>query len=152
MDIGKIIGDKPQQEDGAWIPFNEDKSVEFLLVYSDSRKPRNFFTAGFSKLRRKARGGIPPVDKQQELTIDMLVLHVVKGWKGLEQKNSEGKLVPFEYSEANCRKLLTESSVIRDFVAGEAGDIENFGAVLDAEEIQEGGPNGEMKSGAPVES
>jgi hypothetical protein len=156
MDISKIIGDKPKQEEGAWIKLNEE--VSFLVVYSDSRKPRNFFVSGFSKLRQKSRGKVPPIDKQQELTLDMLVKHVVKGWRGLEQKDPNDpdgkKMIPFDYSEENCRKLLEDSTAIRDFISAEAADIENFGGSLDGEgeEDQEGGPSGEMKSRSAVES
>lgn len=148
MEIGSIIGDKPKQEEGAWIKFNNE--VSFLLVYSDSKVPRNFFVSRFSKLRQKARGAIPPMEKQQELTLDMLVKHVVKGWKGLTDKGQ-----PFEYNEVNCRKLLEESTVIRDFIAAEAADISNFGGVLDSDEDageEEVGPAADMKSGPAVES
>lgn len=154
MDIAKVIGDKDSQQEGEWIEFKE--GVKFLLVYSDSKKPRTFFMNGFSKLRRKAHGKIPHADKQAELTLDMLVEHVVKGWEGLEQRDpsspkEEPIMVPFEYSKQNCRTLLEQSTVLRDFIAAEAADIENFGGNLEEDEAaEEDGPKGELKSSAPV--
>lgn len=156
MDIANVIGNRDSQKEGEWIEYKE--GVRFLLVYSDSKKPRTFFMNGFSKLRRKAHGKLPAAEKQAELTLDMLVEHVVKDWEGLEQRDpnstpEEPKMIPFPYSKQNCRTLLEQSTVLRDFVAQEAADLDNFGGNVDAaeeESNEEDGPKGELKSGPPV--
>ncbi len=152
MKIENVIGNESAQEGGEWIEYKP--GVEFLLVHSSKGKPRDFFQKGLSKLRRKHRGDVP-FDKQQLLTLEMLILFVVKGWKGWTQTdpNDDTKEIEFPWSLANCRKLLTDSTVIRDFVAEESGDIENFGGKLDDDaDAKEGTPNGAMKSRPSVES
>lgn len=144
IDIKDVIGDKPAQEEGKWIDY--ENGVRFLLIYSDSKKPRSFYLNGLNKLRRKAHGGIPKTDKQQALMLDMLVLHVVKGWEGFTTGGQE-----FPYSIENCRKLLEDSTVIRDWVTAEAADITNFGGKeADDDDETEDPANADMKSRAPV--
>lgn len=152
-DIKKFIGDKSEQQDGKWIPF--ESGIEFQLVYSEKGKPQQFFLNGFARLRQKRRGKLPKAVDQQKLFIDMLVDHVVLGWKGLEQKDDQGQMVEYPYNKANCRKLLEDSPIIKDFIANAAADGENFGMELEDDlsgDDAEGTANGDLKSVAPVGS
>lgn len=151
-DISKFIGDKSAQQEGTWIEFQP--GIKFLLVYSEKGKPHQYFLNGFAKLRQKRRGKLPKSSDQQELMTDTLVEHVVKGWEGLDHK-VDGEQVPFEYSKSNCRKLLEDSPIIKDFITGAAADGENFGMSLDDDldaGEAEGTANGDLKSGAAVAS
>ncbi len=148
MKIDDVIGDKAAQAEGEWIEFKP--GISFKLIFSAKGKPRDFFQKGLSKLRQKHRGNIP-FDKQQDLTLEMLYKLVVLDWKGWEQDDPEnpGQSIPFPYSRENCQRLLTDSTVIRDFVAEESCDIENFGGKLDADE--EDTAKGAMKSSASLD-
>lgn len=148
MNIEDIIGSKEQQEEGVWVQF--EKEVKFKLVHSNAREPQAFYNRGLMKIRRKTpRGMEPPPDKLEALTIEMLVEHVVKGWEGLTTKNAQGEQVPFPFTKENCTRLLTQSALIRDFVANEAMDVENFGAKLSGSSSEaEGTGDANFKSDA----
>lgn len=132
MDIQKIFGDSAKQQDGIWA--KHETGAEFLIVYSESKECRDFTSKEMSKARMKNRYRRDiPAEKMTEITLDLLVRKIVKDWKGLENKGQ-----PFPFSPDNCRYLLENSAVLRDFVSAEAADPENFGIKLEPDDQPEG--------------
>lgn len=153
--IDDLIGDEQLQKEGKWVKFPET-DAEFLVVYSESKLPRDYYLTRLSKARRKAKRGIIPPEIINSIVLDMLVNYVLKGWRGLLVKE-EGTSEPVEYefNPKNVRSLLTRCPAIQDFIAAEAADPENFGMKTGAED--ESTPEGsaataEMKSGPQVEA
>jgi hypothetical protein len=159
MRIKDIFGDSVQQQEGVWVEFQPgvtkgdkviESPVQFKLAFSGAKDPQNYFIRRLSKSRRKMRRGELPAEVTQAITLDMLVEHIVLGWSGIE--DNDGKL--FEYSKENCRVLLEGSVQLRDFVASEASDVDNFGGKLgsEGEETAEGATKSVARGNAAVEA
>jgi hypothetical protein len=153
MEISKLIGDAALQDEGVWVTFV--KGVDFKVAYAQRKAARNFFAKELTRARRRhgQNRDLPP-DVVNKITVDMILRHVLKDWRGLTQ---DGEPVP--YSADAARQVLEQSAQIRDFVAGEANDIENFGGDLSDDETsgeklpeptEESGPVAAIKSRAPV--
>ena len=147
MEIKGFIGDEEKQKQGVWVT-HPDGDAEFLIAYWYSPAPRRFSEQQYAKNRRKAKKGLFPQELRDEIALETVVRHILKDWRGLTD-NGEA----FEYSQVRERELLTNGVELRNWIAEEAQDGENFGIVPAAADREEGGEEEEVsatKSGAGV--
>lgn len=141
MEISKLFGDKASQEEGKWV--THETGAEFKIRYSESKEARNYVTKRMSRARQKSRKAVVGGEAMAEITMDLLVLHIVTDWRKLEQDGQ-----PFPYSQKNCRYLLENAPALADFISVQAQDPENFGIAADSETEEEAAPEAASKSGA----
>jgi hypothetical protein len=142
MEINRLLGDKEQQESGTWV--THETGAEFKIVYSESKVPRDYVAKRMSKARMKSRKAFVSGEVMAEITLDLLVDHIVLDWKNITN-NGE----PYEYSKEHCRWLLENSPILRDFIAIEAQDAENFGIDLEPEASAKGAGKSERRAPSP---
>ena len=161
MDIDNFIGSTEKQVNGVWVRYN-DTDTEFLVAYKDAPSSRKYTANAFAKNRRKVKRGFLPPEIVQEITLETILRHLLKDWRGLTIKNAEGETVDFPYTPTNARQFLTKSVVARDFIAEESADPDNYDIVISSnDEGDDERPEGEsevsavdaeLKSGAPLDA
>lgn len=141
MDIKKIVADTEDTTEGAWVDYTEEEGVRFKLAYIGSDKYQDFVNEKMTRARRGRRD--IPQDKSRAIIVEALARFVLKGWEGIEEGGE-----PLPINTENAKRLLT-SFKVREFVANEANDIDNFGS-NGTRPVEDDTPVGDMKSGAPV--
>ena len=151
MKIENIVGDKEKQECGAWVKYPDDDG-EFLLAYARKGKPRRFYDTRLNKFRKSPNQFIS-VEKLNEITLEMVVEHIVLDWKNLDSAdpNDPAKRIQFPYSKENCRMLMEASPDLLDWIAESCRNIENFGGKKGSDEDEEDPARAATKSSPAVE-
>jgi hypothetical protein len=122
IDISETIGDLNAQENGVKREYRD--GIHFQIAYSGNKKYRNYLQQRMTQARRGNRNRDLPPEVTQEITVEAMAKHIVKGWdKGAFTDGGK----PFEYSPENALELLKKSSEIRDFVSEESNDGAIFG-------------------------
>lgn len=111
--------------DGVWVPYRGD--VEFLVARANNKGYRTSLVNGYKRNKSMIdRGGEAADAKSNEVLIDALAHHVLKGWRGT--LSYQGKKL--EYSVANARTLLGQEG-FREWIVAAAADEAAYKAVKD---------------------
>jgi hypothetical protein len=144
IDIG---GDSRLQEEGIWLPFDEERGAHVLIASGRSEIYQTKLGKLMMKARRRNRSkNFEDPEVFRPVMFRAMFGTVVRAWKGFLGDDDK----PEEFTEANVVKWLTNSKKFRDFVNEESMDQDNF---EEGGENSSGGaepPKEAAKSGAPV--
>lgn len=134
MNFRDFAGDALLEQKGVWCPFEDAK---FLIAANMNPTHRKLL----GRLGKKNQRAIRLEDEaaQDALTIEAMATAIVIGWEGVTNGTE-----PFPYTVPNAITLLTQSRVLREFVAMESQRLGNF------QKEKEEGAQAELKSGAQV--
>jgi len=104
MDINDIILNDAALEvidNGEWIEVDEAPGVELLVTGMQADGARKAMKSHQAKVRAQSRGKALTEDQYSTITKEVLIEHVLKGWRGLK---SNGEDLP--YSKDLAREFI----------------------------------------------
>jgi len=141
LQVKSVVVADDKKADGVWVDYPDEDGVRFRLRYLGGEDYQDHVAERMEKARRGRRS--IPAEIQRRIVTDALVKFVVRGWEGVEEE--PGK--PFEFTKDNCKWFLDHSDKVRQFVINESNNLDNF-----ISDDEGDGPEGELKSGAPVDA
>jgi len=124
MDITQLQTDDTLREKGTWITYGDAK---FLIRSTDSRQYRRAIMQ-----HAKGKGGraTKEAESLHEMSIEALADAILLDWENVKENG-----VPLACTRENKLKVL-KIAPIREFIAGEAQDIEAFRKEAEAEDAE----------------
>lgn len=104
MDINDIILSDAALEvidNGEWVEVDEAPGLELLVTGMQAAGVRKAMKSYQAKVRAQSRGKALTEDQYSTITKEVLVEHVLKGWRGLK---NNGEDLP--YSKETARKFI----------------------------------------------
>lgn len=125
--------DKSKVLEGVWRKVGTDTVdpiyVKVAFAGRGNKEYQNFFLGKFKDIE-----GSPNSEQlTKEVFVESALKYILKDWKNVRVKNSEGKLVDLPFTEKNIKMVLTECEDLTMAIMEEARNFANF--TSDAEDI-----------------
>lgn len=122
MKLSKLKSDIKKENHGVWIDYNAD--IKFKIARIGSTEYNKVMEELTLPHKKALRRGALPDTKFAEIMSTALATGCILDWSGIE--DDDGKLIPFSVDKAV--EWMNDASLkdLRDFIAKEASNIENF--------------------------
>lgn len=125
-DLSRIAIDTQKAAEGVWVVFLDD--IRLKIARWNNPTFRKVFQREQEAQGVKMKLGLLSIEEDEQLANLVMGEAIVLAWENLED---EGE--PVKYSPKEAARLLGKYTVLREFVAEQAKDLENFKAARNGE-------------------